>query len=179
MPNTESLNSGAINAPPPFANSGRLTITAPASLTIDLLPGRLVEVEIPAAAQLTVVPTIHPYALPLPAETVWEDERAWNAVQRSMTRTLNGNLIIQKQFKNAGRPMRLNCGWLKLSTLTRLEAWRDNAEVDFMTVILPDGRVFQTQWQDVAAPIVAVPVIEMTTYEDDDNFAVTLYLLTV
>lgn len=179
MPNTSSINSGTLNAQPPFTNGGRLTVTAPATLTAEIIKARLAELEIAAAAELTLSPTIHSNVLPLPTETVWLDEWSWAPVKRTQTRMLAGNLYILKQTKTAGRPLTLSLGWISRATLTNLEAWRDNAEVESMTVILPDTRIFQAQWRDIETPIEVVPVPERTIYEDADYFSVKLYLMTV
>ena len=108
----------------------------------------------------------------------WLDEFAWSGIQRNQSLSLNGNLITQASAKNSGRPITIDCKWLNRATLTQLEALRDSITTTEFTLILPGPRSFECAFAAVAEPISVTPLQPRFEYEDEDLFAVTIYLVT-
>jgi len=109
----------------------------------------------------------------------WLDEFSWSWIQRTQSLSLNGNLITQAAAKVSGRPITLDCRWLTRAILTQLEALRDSTTTSEFIVILPGSRSFTCTFIAVEVPIAATPLQPRPEYEDEDLFAVILYLITV
>lgn len=112
----------------------------------------------------------------------WVDEHEWDPVEQGQDRSLTGALIIQEGVKLYGRPITLasNEGaWFTKSTIDELKALRDQPGI-VMLLTLPSGEQHHVTWNRVAgAPVEAVPLYRSAVYLPDDEFFLTLRLITV
>lgn len=120
----------------------------------------------------------------LPPDMVWEGEYNWSPVKAKKEIAIAGNLIIQRDLQQAGRPIVLkstdDTAWVRRATLDVLAVLRDNPTQPNMTLTLPDGRSFLVQFdQSESSPIEAIPMQPGKIADDGDWFMVTLKFLQV
>jgi hypothetical protein len=115
-----------------------------------------------------------------PDDVIWEDEFDWTPVSQIAKTTLTGSVIIESLYANkSGRPITLDCGWLRREKLLELEALRD-AEPEEMTLTLEDERVFSVFWRhDSGKPIEAKAVIPRPKHNNSDYYRVKLFLMEI
>jgi len=115
-----------------------------------------------------------------PDEVIWEDEFRWTPVHQTARLTVAGTIVIESLFANRdGRPLTLDCGWMRRDDLLLLEALRD-APPEPMPLILDDAREFLTAWKhDQESPIEATPLLPRPEHDDSDYYRVKLFLMEI
>lgn len=116
---------------------------------------------------------------------LWPDEFAWSPIQQSTEYALDGALIIQEGFKQAGRPITLQpadtgMGWIKLRELRTLRAWSLLSEQFTLKFEWPhDQREFNVVFNHEKGALTAVPIKNIPAVSLDDYYNVTIQLLEV
>lgn len=110
----------------------------------------------------------------LPADLVWTDEFDWTPAQQQESYLLTGSLLLERSFKQAGRPITLAEStapvWLPRLTV---EALYGKLTVTMpMILTLADARVFSVAFDHNKGPIQVKPVYEYSTYDATDYYNV-------
>lgn len=117
----------------------------------------------------------------LPDALMWSDEFAWQAVQQTVTRGLDGTLILQEGLKQAGRPVTLAApgegGWVTRADVDRLYALSAVAG-QVMTLTLR-GVPMSVTWRHSDTALDASPITPLEDVQPDDLWRVTLRLMTL
>lgn len=112
----------------------------------------------------------------------WVDEFTWDAVAQEQERSLGGQLLVQEGLKIHGRPITLRSGggeWTPLSVVRQLEVLRDQ-RLRVMPLVLPDGRSFSVIFNRAdGAPLEAEPLFRTVVPQPDDDYLITVRLITV
>ncbi len=117
----------------------------------------------------------------LPEDLLWEDEFSWSRIAQSPpVYMLSGAVDIQQGIKKAGRPITLTgeWAWITRGELEVLHSWSEVPELT-MTLTHYDGRTFNVMWRLHEVATNATPVQYTTPETADDNYTVTLRLMTV
>lgn len=126
----------------------------------------------------------HTFAgIPLPSGMVWEDEFAWDKVQRAASYSVTGALILDVGTKLAGRPITLtgqvDAGWIKRQSLRALYALAEGDPAARHTLTLADGRSFTVTFAPDGAPIVATLIGRPELPPAEWPYYITLRLIEV
>jgi hypothetical protein len=117
----------------------------------------------------------------LPDALMWSDEFAHQAVQQTVTRGLDGTLILQEGLKQAGRPVTLAApgegGWVTRADVDRLYALSAVAG-QVMTLTLR-GVPMSVTWRHSDTALDASPITPLEDVQPDDYWRVTLRLMTL
>ena len=115
------------------------------------------------------------------SQTIWTDEYAWTPIGQSAEIDIHGGLVVEYLSPNHdGRPITLNLGWIRKTTLSALEALRNSDPQEIMTLTLPDGRTFDVLWRHHdSTPIDAQPVTDFAISADTDFYEASLRLMEV
>lgn len=117
----------------------------------------------------------------LPSGMLWIDEFDWNAVAKSVGRSITGALVIDAIALAAGRPITLQAvedqGWIRRETLVELHALANQAD-DVHDLQLSDGRSFRVQFAE-SEPIKAQPVGRPELPKESNPYVATVRLITV
>ncbi len=111
----------------------------------------------------------------LPIDTTFINEHEYSATSYNQQFTISGRQALTIFTQQTGQPIKLNCQWLTLETLTDLKALPDEP----LTLILPDNREFQVMLDKRDLPFEVEPVIEYNEYQITDYFSVIINLITV
>ena len=119
----------------------------------------------------------------LPDDLLWINEFDWNPVEQTTERSLTGALLVQEGQLNHGRPIVLSgngeAGWVSRLTVKNLFAL-SKAASKTMALTLPDNRQFSVIFdRSNGAPIEAQQVLPFAYPDDNDQYLLTLRLLTV
>ena len=119
----------------------------------------------------------------LPDDLLWINEFDWNPVAQSTERSLTGALLVQEEPFAHGRSVVLSgngeAGWVSRLTVQNLYALSKAANKT-MTLTLPDSRQFTVIFdRSNRAPVEAQQVMPFAYPEDNDQYLLTLRLLTV
>lgn len=113
-------------------------------------------------------------AIELPVDLVWMDEFDWTPAKQQETYTLTGALVIERGFKQAGRPITLGEStmptWTTRQTVLALYS-KLNATLP-MVLTLNDGQIFNVVFNHNQNPIQVKPVLEYTEYSMTDYYSV-------
>ena len=84
-------------------------------------------------------------SIAVPRGMVWVDEFDWVPVERAMTYSVTGALLIDEAPRNAGRPITLvgevDAGWVGRGVVVQLHALASATDATY-TLTLADGRSF-------------------------------------
>jgi urease accessory protein UreH len=113
---------------------------------------------------------------------MWLDRQAWQPVQQTVDRTLTGALIVQQFSAVAGRPVTLgnaetDQGWMRLADVQRCQAWA--ATLGQVLTLSWLGETYSVIWRAHEQAIDAQPLWALTDEHPDDEYVVTLRLMTV
>lgn len=114
-------------------------------------------------------------ALALPEDPVWIDEPEWCPVQRTLTYSLTGALIIQEAVKQAGRPITLDCGWLNRTEMLAVMALAALPDTTH-TLIIAQG-TYSVGFLD--PPHTITPIRPVSDPDAAELYAVVLNLMEV
>ena len=116
----------------------------------------------------------------IPRGMVWVDEFDWVPVERAMTYSLTGALLVDVAPCLAGRPITLagevDAGWLGRGVVAQLYALASATDATY-TLTLADGRTFSVRFAD-GNPIEAEPITRAELPQADLPYVVTLRLIT-
>jgi len=113
---------------------------------------------------------------------VWIDEFDFTPIQQSETRTLTGALVFESAVKQKGRPITIAEGDKPARAIkaTVDDLYALLAQNKVMTLVLPDGRTFQTRFKnDDGKPVDAKPHTYFEVMDDTDYYTLTLQLIEV
>ena len=106
----------------------------------------------------------------VPRGMVWVDEFDWVPVERAVTYSLTGALLVDVAPRLAGRPITLagevDAGWLGRGVVAQLYALASATSATY-TLTLADGRTFTTMFapgQPITARPVARPELPTATH---------------
>ena len=76
----------------------------------------------------------------IPKGMMWVDEFNWSKTVNSKEYSLNGSLIVETGIRSFGRPITLqsdeNSGWVKRSSVGKLQEWADKmVELEFTDIL--------------------------------------------
>ena len=119
----------------------------------------------------------------LPDDLLWINEFEWNPVEQTTERSLTGALLVQEGKFAYGRPIVLtggsDAGWVSRLIVNNLFALSEKANKT-MSLTLPDNRNFSVIFdRSDGAPVEARQVIPFAYPKDNDQYFITLRLLTV
>ena len=109
-------------------------------------------------------------SIAVPRGMVWVDEFDWVPVERAVTYSLTGALLVDVAPRLAGRPITLagevDAGWLGRGVVAQLYALAGSTSATH-TLTLADGRTFTTMFapgQPITARPVARPELPTATH---------------
>lgn len=112
-------------------------------------------------------------------DTLWTDEFQDSPVALTRNYTRGGRQIIYASDKKKGRPITLVSYYNPRSTVEAISAVSRQPGL-VMTLILPDGRQFQTMFDHTQqAALSAEPELPMNQYFSSDLYTITLKLFEV
>ena len=119
-------------------------------------------------------------SIAVPRGMVWVDEFDWVPVERAVTYSLTGALLVDVAPRLAGRPITLagevDAGWLGRGVVAQLYALAGSTSATH-TLTLADGRAFAVRFAD-GNPIEAEPITRAELPQADLPYVVTLRLIT-
>ena len=99
-------------------------------------------------------------SIAVPRGMVWVDEFDWVPVERAMTYSVTGALLIDEAPRSAGRPITLvgevDAGWVGRGVVVQLHALASATDATY-TLTLADGRTFTVKFAP-ESPFEAKPV---------------------
>jgi hypothetical protein len=116
-------------------------------------------------------------SITFPSGTSWTDQHAWQPVEQSMDRGLDGALIVQAMAIPSGRPITLagvesGAGAMPLSDLQQLEAWAAIPLQQMTLAIL--GQTYTVMWRHQDKPALdSTPLFFVDNPDADDLYQVT------
>ena len=116
-------------------------------------------------------------------DLLWINEFEWNPVDQTIERSLTGALLVQEGQLTHGRPIVLSgngeAGWVSRLTVKNLFALSKAANKT-MTLTLSDNRQFSVIFdRSNGVPVEAQQVLPFAYPEDNEQYFVTLRLLTI
>jgi len=120
-------------------------------------------------------------SITFPSGTNWTDQHAWQPVEQSMDRGLDGALIVQAMAIPSGRPITLagvenGAGAMPLSDLQQLEAWAAIPLQQMTLAIL--GQTYTVMWRHQEKPALESSQLLFVDNPDaDDLYQVTAKLM--
>lgn len=122
--------------------------------------------------------------LTLSHDLLWIDEHAWSPVVSNSEYSLTGALLIENATRQAGRPISLQApdaemAWHPRSTVDLLRTWASVPGQQFL-LTLDDARSFNVVFRHHEPPALeAKPVRNMTSFEADDDWQMTLKFMEI
>ena len=117
----------------------------------------------------------------VPRGMVWVDEFDWVPVERAMTYSVTGALLIDEAPRNAGRPITLvgevDAGWVGRGVVAQLHALASAIDATY-TLTLADGRTFTVKFAP-DSPFEAKPVGRPEVPTATNPYYATLRLIEV
>ena len=116
-------------------------------------------------------------SLNLGNNVVWVDQFQHNPVPQTIETGLDGAVVIEHVGQLAGgRPITLNCGWIKKELVDQLIIFKnDLAKQDLKLTFNTD--TFLCTWKHSEGGVLVTPVSEQTIYGVKDYFSVSLFLI--
>jgi hypothetical protein len=119
-------------------------------------------------------------AITLPADLLWTDEYSYTPVKQTLSRAVDGSLIVEAAAANKGRPITLqggdDYGWIERSILEELRLKQYQPGLT-MTLTLR-GTAYSVIF-DQEGGIEARPVVEYRNPAATDPYIVTLKFIEV
>ncbi len=117
----------------------------------------------------------------LPGDSNWPDQ-LWSPVEADNDDfSLDGSLHIDPFVKLAGRPITLSGGpnfaWVKFAVVQILDVWAADPATQ-MTLTMPDATTYTVRFR-YPDPLKATPIFMFNPPRPDDNYFITLSLITV
>lgn len=121
--------------------------------------------------------TVGSISVTFPSGTSWTDQHAWQPVEQSMDRGLDGALIVQAMTVPSGRPITLagiesGAGAMSLSDLQQLQAWAAIPLQQMTLTVL--GQAYTVMWRHQDKPALdSTPLLFVDNPDADDLYQVT------
>lgn len=121
-------------------------------------------------------------AILLPDDLRWTDEFAWRAVQESKEYSSTGALVVDREIKQAGRPITLQsyedfAGVMLLSDVRTIHQWSLSPTTRMRLTLR--GSNYEVIFNCEKEPIEAEPFVDYSDPADTDYFKVKLAFLEV
>lgn len=110
-------------------------------------------------------------------EVLWTNRHAWSRCLQIQTPTLGGGVRVAQQFRTAGQPIVLDCGWLTLAQVAALCELRDSGALFTLTHQGESWRVGFDHSGD--PPVEATPILDVVDPDDADYLQTTVRLITL
>lgn len=116
----------------------------------------------------------------IPDDLIWTDEFQTTQIAQTVGRSLTGAFIVQSGTKLHGREMTLSgggdSGWLTKAGIDALRVLLESNPDTDMTLVYRDETFTVKQNATSGPSLVASPVIDYSTPDDDDWYTLTLKL---
>lgn len=124
-------------------------------------------------------------SIELDPDLYWPDEFAWSRIEQSVSRGINGSLIVQQAVKQSstGRPITLqpeddSSAWMTRADVDQLQAWVDTPQLT-LTLAGLRGTTRSVMFRQQDGALDSRPVVHYSDVNGGDFYRVTLRLMEV